>query len=273
MVDALQCAVIGPQIKIIVDRALRWQVFRHRTPLTASRQNVHEAVHYLAHDHRALAATGLARWDQQFDQLPFRVSQITRIAQFATVITRAAFARPHRVTVAMRKQRIAGSRSAVWRFFDRHRTSAKKSLQAAEQKCVELAQVRRRWMRQRGMFDPARLAFIDETATSTSMVQLRGRCPRGVGSAVALRQAGQPVGHLTVALGMRDLSARRVTSATVVGKGSLIAGCHSTNRDGDQINTGTYADTAPGSREGGTPLVLYPKAQQWGTILYELRQF
>ena len=82
VVDALQCAVIGPQIKIIVDRALRWQVFRHRTPLTASRQNVHEAVHYLAHDHRALAAAGLARWDQQFDQLPFRVSQITRIAQF-----------------------------------------------------------------------------------------------------------------------------------------------------------------------------------------------
>ncbi len=38
------------------------------------------------------------QWDQQFDQLPFRVSQITRIAQFATVITRAAFARPHRVT-------------------------------------------------------------------------------------------------------------------------------------------------------------------------------
>ncbi len=98
MVDALQCAVIGPQIKIIVDRAFRRQVFRHRTPLTASRQNVHEAVHYLAHDHRALAAAGLASWDQRFDQLPFRVSQITRIAQFATVITGAAFARPHRVT-------------------------------------------------------------------------------------------------------------------------------------------------------------------------------
>jgi transposase len=34
-------------------------------------------------------------------------------------------------------------------------------------------------MRQQGMFDPARLIFIDETWTSTSMVRLHGRCPRG----------------------------------------------------------------------------------------------
>ena len=30
------------------------------------------------------------------------------------------------------------------------------------------------------MFDTARLVFIDETATSTNMVRLRGRCPRGM---------------------------------------------------------------------------------------------
>jgi transposase len=34
-------------------------------------------------------------------------------------------------------------------------------------------------MREQGMFDPARLVFIDETATSTNMVRLRGRCRRG----------------------------------------------------------------------------------------------
>jgi transposase len=34
-------------------------------------------------------------------------------------------------------------------------------------------------MREQGMFDPARLVFIDETSTSTSLVRLRGRCPRG----------------------------------------------------------------------------------------------
>lgn len=30
------------------------------------------------------------------------------------------------------------------------------------------------------MFNPARLVFIDETAASTKMVRLNGRCPRGV---------------------------------------------------------------------------------------------
>ena len=43
-----------------------------------------------------------------------------------------------------------------------------------------MARARRRWMREQGMFDPARLVFIDETAVSTNMVRLRGRAPRGV---------------------------------------------------------------------------------------------
>jgi transposase len=34
-------------------------------------------------------------------------------------------------------------------------------------------------MRERGMFDPARLVFIDETCTNTAMVRLRGRARRG----------------------------------------------------------------------------------------------
>ena len=38
---------------------------------------------------------------------------------------------------------------------------------------------RRRWMREQGMFDPARLVFIDETCTNTAMVRLRGRARRG----------------------------------------------------------------------------------------------
>ena len=82
------------------------------------------------------------------------------------------------IVAAMRKKRIPGSRSAVWRFFERRNISFKKSLYAAEQKRAE-SPARRRWMRQQGMFDPARLVFIDETWTSTSMVRLRGRCPCG----------------------------------------------------------------------------------------------
>ena len=34
-------------------------------------------------------------------------------------------------------------------------------------------------MREQGMLEPARLVFIGETCTSTAMVRLRGRSPRG----------------------------------------------------------------------------------------------
>jgi transposase len=43
-----------------------------------------------------------------------------------------------------------------------------------------VAQARRRWIREQGLLDPARLVFIDETAVSTNMVRLRGRGPRGM---------------------------------------------------------------------------------------------
>lgn len=42
-----------------------------------------------------------------------------------------------------------------------------------------MARARRRWMREQGLFDPARLVFVDETAVSTNMARLRGRCKRG----------------------------------------------------------------------------------------------
>ena len=83
------------------------------------------------------------------------------------------------VVLAMEKRRIAGSRSAVWRFFIDATSASKKTLYASEQKRADVARARRRWMREQGMFDPARLVFIDETWTNTGMVRLRGRCPRG----------------------------------------------------------------------------------------------
>jgi hypothetical protein len=96
VVDALQCAVIGPQIEIVVDRAFRRQVCRDCAPLTAGRQNVHKAGHHLAHDHRPFASARLAGRDQRYNQLPFLVGHIARIAQLAAVIARAIHARPHR---------------------------------------------------------------------------------------------------------------------------------------------------------------------------------
>src|SRR6516164_1867412 len=44
---------------------------------------------------------------------------------------------------------------------------------------VATVRARRRWMREQGMSDPARLVFVDETAANTKMVRLSGRCPRG----------------------------------------------------------------------------------------------
>ena len=42
-----------------------------------------------------------------------------------------------------------------------------------------MARARQRWMREQGMFDPAHLVFVDETAANTKMVRLSGRCRRG----------------------------------------------------------------------------------------------
>src|SRR6266702_3990461 len=63
--------------------------------------------------------------------------------------------------------------------FNGTKSASKKSLRAAEQERVDVARARRRWMREQGLFDPARLVFLDETATATNMVRLRGRCRRG----------------------------------------------------------------------------------------------
>jgi len=69
-------------------------------------------------------------------------------------------------------QRCGGSFSAT-------RSRLKKALRAAEQERADVARARRRWMREQGLFDPARLVFIDETSANTKMVRLYGRCARG----------------------------------------------------------------------------------------------
>src|SRR6201997_5340687 len=55
----------------------------------------------------------------------------------------------------------------------------KKSLRAAEQQRADVARARRRWIREQGFLDPARLVFIDETAVSTNLARLWGRAPKG----------------------------------------------------------------------------------------------
>src|SRR3954466_14395030 len=81
VVDPIQRAVAAPLAEIAVHRAARWQLLRDVAPLVTGAQHIHQAVHHLAHDHRALAAAALGRWDQWLDRLPLGVSEITRIAQ------------------------------------------------------------------------------------------------------------------------------------------------------------------------------------------------
>ena len=65
-----------------------------------------------------------------------------------------------------------------------------------------MARARRRWVREQGLLDSARLVFIDETAVSTNMVRSNGWNPRGQ------RLVGDvPMGHwetLTFIAGLRQ---------------------------------------------------------------------
>src|SRR5215472_4476564 len=88
---------------------------------------------------------------------------------------------------------------------------SKKTLYAVEQKRAEVARARRRWAREQGMLDPARLVFIDETCTSTAMVRLRGRSPR------SKRLIGYaPHGHRKTVTFVAGLRLRRMTAPFVL---------------------------------------------------------
>jgi transposase len=52
-------------------------------------------------------------------------------------------------------------------------------VRAAEQDRPDVAAARAEWAEGQTDLDPERLVFIDETGTSTNMVRLRGRAPRG----------------------------------------------------------------------------------------------
>ena len=94
--DPIERAVPGPQIKIIVQRRARRQIFRERSPLATGAQDVHQAVDDLAQLYRSFVAAALGRWNMRLDQRLLLVGQVRRIAQAAAVVASAAFLRPHR---------------------------------------------------------------------------------------------------------------------------------------------------------------------------------
>jgi transposase len=88
--------------------------------------------------------------------------------QILTVIKERPDATLKEILVALRKQRIRTSRTALWRFLDRHKiTRKKKSLHATEQEREDVARARRKWNREQGLLDSTKLVFIDETSVNT----------------------------------------------------------------------------------------------------------
>ena len=94
--DAIERAVVAPQIKIVEKRAAWRQIFRTRPPLASRAQHIHDPVHHLAHVNVALVATAPGRWDQRLNMRPFVVGQIAQISERAAVVSSAVLRRPRR---------------------------------------------------------------------------------------------------------------------------------------------------------------------------------
>jgi hypothetical protein len=120
----------------------------------------------------------------------------------------------------LRKRRISASRSALSRFFARHGITFKKSLRAEERKRADVARARRRWIREQGWLDTARLVFIDETAVTTNMVRLNGSSPCG-----ERLVADAPMGQWETITFIADLRQPRIVAPMLI-KGAMNGEAH-----------------------------------------------
>jgi|SRR5579859_2472725 transposase len=138
----------------------------------------------------SLADSTAVKWLQRFEESGSaeakpRGGRVSPLEVRATLILEVVQAQPDatfvELVVVLKKRGIRTSRSALWRFFGRHDiTYKKKSLCASERERLDVARARRKWIRDQGLLDPARLVFIDETSVNTQMVRLHGHGPRGV---------------------------------------------------------------------------------------------
>ena len=132
------------------------------------------------------AVKWLQRWEKSGSaEAKPRGGSVSPLEVHATVILEVVRAQPDatfvELLVVLKKRGIRTSRSALWRFFGRHDiTFKKKSLCASERQRQDVVRARRKWIREQGLLDPARLVFIDETSVNTQMVRLYGHGPRGV---------------------------------------------------------------------------------------------
>jgi len=73
-------------------------------------------------------------------------------------------------------------------------------------------------MREQGLFDPARLVFIDETSANTQMVRLHGRCARGERLVDHVPQGHWKTITFVAALRRHGMSASRTIDGAMTGK-------------------------------------------------------
>ena len=101
----------------------------------------------------------------------------------------------------------------------------KKTVHAAEQDRPDVAVRRRQWRADQPFLDPARLVFIDETATATNMARRRGRCRRG------RRLVGKvPHGHWMTTTFVAGLRATGLTAPFVIA-GAMSGAAEDTEED------------------------------------------
>src|SRR5436190_9553952 len=93
--DALQRAVPIPQHEVGMRGALWRQILWQRLPLAARREHIKDRVQNLANVHPAPTPAAFGRRYRRFDQRPFAVAQITRVAQAMAVGSTAVFRLPH----------------------------------------------------------------------------------------------------------------------------------------------------------------------------------
>ena len=75
-------------------------------------------------------------------------------------------------------KKFTAGRTSVWRFYDRHRITSRKTLHAAEPNRI-VAAARAQLKAEQSSSRAKRPVFSDETSVTTKMVRHSGRCPRG----------------------------------------------------------------------------------------------
>ena len=113
----------------------------------------------------AVADSTAVKWLQRWQESGSAVAKprggrVSPLEQHTTLILEVVEAQPDATfvefLVILKARRIHTSRSALWRFFDRHDiTFKKKSLCASERQRKDVARARRQWIREQGLLDPA----------------------------------------------------------------------------------------------------------------------